>query len=1430
MPKRLKPETKYTGAANGVPASTENDAIPAPWVRNYLSRWLDLETEIAGAVDVIGLATGLQGWVLSKKEPQRQFSVTVVVNSRVIARGKTDLHRADISELMSETVNCGFTIPWSEFDVVAISEILGLNPNASFDVRIPDIDLFLTRYSYSEELDEVFLSDCLKYIIICDTDGITEDKLAANEAFMLLGDQTDKDDIVSVSQAITDSGLFDSTYYYGETRGLRSNASSSLAHYILYGEALGIQPNLYFSPIWYTHKYRDRMSPKGALLHYIKHGEKIGNKPCPVFEPKWYLDTYNVNASETLALSHYLANRGTNRYNPNKYFDVFKYVDENKDVVERGIDGFYHWLNWGLFEGREGSYEFSPVFVWQNYLGNNRNINPFETFMDVGLEFGWKASPRGTGTTVHRQVAINSMPGPLFEARGPKIETATFLTKIVALYLPQFHTIPENDLWWGAGFTEWRNIPRGLPRFEGHIQPRIPRDLGFYTLEGSGILRRQIELARHSGVHGFCFYYYNFNGHRLLERPLETFLAEQDIDFPFCIMWANENWSRRWDGSDDEVLIHQDYRHEDLVGLIDDIARHMIDPRYMRTAEGRPLFFVYRADVIPDCQITLAAWRERFRAAHDLDPVIVMSQSFGVEDPRPLGFDGAIEFPPHKLSVGSPALNPSLRMFDPDFIGDVKDYASVIQESLATQESQFPLIKTAFPSWDNDARRQGHGLSIANSTPKAFQDWLRKLFSHAIKNTFYGESIVFVNAWNEWCEGAYLEPDTHFGYAYINAIGRAILSLQSDFRRIVLIGHDAFPSGAQHLLLHMGETFSRVFGMEVRFALLGGGEMVPRYREIAKTFVASEEEDPWQALRAHLTDLRASGFDCALTNTAAAGGATTILEELEFSFCSLVHELPTLIRSSVLEPSYAEITKRAKAVVYPSHYVKESLDRVFGASKRPPIVRPQGLYHRPDVPADARETVREEFALGSDDKIVLNLGYADLRKGVDLFVGLAEQVALLDPNTHFVWVGGVHPDIRPWLDLDLQQRRLRNVHFKSFTKDVGRYLGAADLFLLTSREDPFPSVVLEAIAVGLPVAAFENSGGHVELLGSDPILGALLPFGAAPEGARRIVELLGADERAKESAAYRRDLIAHKFDFAHYCSDLLRLIEPRYRSVSVIVPSYNYARYMRERLRSIFAQTYPVLEIIVLDDASADDSVEVAASAANEAGRTIVVDRRETNSGNTFRQWKAGLDRARGEFVWIAEADDSSAPKFLRESMRRLTENPDAAFCFSDSCAIGSDGEIVFDNYKDYYRQLGDDGLDQDSQFEGRDFLRRFLTIRNLVVNVSSAVWRTENLREAFASLGDEAFSLTCAGDWRIYLEVCLRAKTVLYAAAPLNLHRRHDHSVTHMLDKQDHFDEVVSVQEVALAVGGNDAELANSVAAFRTELQQLWRLERTTA
>jgi lipopolysaccharide biosynthesis protein len=363
-------------------------------------------------------------------------------------------------------------------------------------------------------------------------------------------------------------------------------------------------------------------------------------------------------------------------------------------------------------------------------------------------------------------------PGPDFEEFEPPPPGA-LRARMVAFYLPQFHAIPENDAWWGRGFTEWRNVARGVPRFAGHYQPRIPRDLGFYDLGDSDVMRHQAGLARAAGIEGFCFYYYRFDNGRLLEGPVERFLADQTIDMPFCLIWANENWTRTWDGFDRDVLASQSYDPGLEDGLIADLARHFADPRHIRV-DGRPLFFIYRPGLIPDTAATIQRWRTRFEREHGENPFILMAQGFGDTDPRRFGLDGAVEFPPHKLAEGLPRVNDALQIFDPEFAGEVRRYSDLIRAARDVSDPGFPLIRTVVPSWDNEARRPGRGYTFAGSSPLAYRSWLDDAIAFANQHPFHGEPFVFVNAWNEWAEAAYLEPDVHYGSAYLNATARAL--------------------------------------------------------------------------------------------------------------------------------------------------------------------------------------------------------------------------------------------------------------------------------------------------------------------------------------------------------------------------------------------------------------------------------------------------------------------------------------------------------------------------------------------------------------------------------------------------------------------------------------------------------------------------------
>jgi glycosyltransferase involved in cell wall biosynthesis len=371
-----------------------------------------------------------------------------------------------------------------------------------------------------------------------------------------------------------------------------------------------------------------------------------------------------------------------------------------------------------------------------------------------------KAGAKSKGATTLSTADKSKSETKIDTAKPEKEPKVVYPAKLVAFYLPQFHPIPENDEWWGKGFTEWTNVSRAKPQFAGHSQPRLPTELGYYDLRVVETLHKQVDLALEYGVGAFCFYYYWFNGRRLLEKPLDLWLSKEGPDFPFCICWANENWSRRWDGSESEILMEQTYNDDNDVAFIKDIIPILKDPRYLRV-DGSPVLLLYRANILPDPIATASTWR-RIAAEHGLTLHLCIVQSFGLSDPRPYGFDAAVEFsPPHvDRQLIDPARVPGVAS---DFKGYIEDYVSVALKSVNAPPTDYIKYRGCFPTWDNTARRKNGGHIFINDSPKAYAHWLRFLVQESLVRRDQVEPLIFINAWNEWAEGTYLEPDERYG-------------------------------------------------------------------------------------------------------------------------------------------------------------------------------------------------------------------------------------------------------------------------------------------------------------------------------------------------------------------------------------------------------------------------------------------------------------------------------------------------------------------------------------------------------------------------------------------------------------------------------------------------------------------------------------------
>ena len=336
--------------------------------------------------------------------------------------------------------------------------------------------------------------------------------------------------------------------------------------------------------------------------------------------------------------------------------------------------------------------------------------------------------------------------------------------RLVAFYLPQFYPTPENDRWWGPGFTEWTNVVQARPLFEGHFQPRLPADLGYCDLRVPEVRAAQAELAAGHGIEGFCYWHYWFHGTRVLDRPFAEVMATGEPNFPFCLSWANETWSRRWHGAGnaEEVLLEQTYSDADDVAHARWLLSAFADPRYICVGD-RPLLLVYRPFDLPDALRTTDTFRRECVRAGLPEPYLVgINAHHPTKDTRPLGFDITLNFEPQLSAVPGPT-EPGLKIYD----------YTIATRSMRAQARDYPVVPCAMVGWDNTPRRGGDGIVFINSSPETFGQHLRDA-AVSLEASGPSERLLFVNAWNEWAEGNYLEPDARFGTGWLEALRQVV--------------------------------------------------------------------------------------------------------------------------------------------------------------------------------------------------------------------------------------------------------------------------------------------------------------------------------------------------------------------------------------------------------------------------------------------------------------------------------------------------------------------------------------------------------------------------------------------------------------------------------------------------------------------------------
>ncbi|APW60259.1 glycosyltransferase [Paludisphaera borealis] len=627
--------------------------------------------------------------------------------------------------------------------------------------------------------------------------------------------------------------------------------------------------------------------------------------------------------------------------------------------------------------------------------------------------------------------------------------------------------------------------------------------------------------------------------------------------------------------------------------------------------------------------------------------------------------------------------------------------------------------------------------------------------------------------------------------------------------KILLVGHAACRTGAPLCLLRLSEELSKLPDVECWTVLRSGGELSEQFAQHAPTFDLQalcaqgvSWSDAPHTIAARFREFSRTGV--AICNTMAVSEFHEAFADQNVPVLSWIHELPTFIDILGGKSAIDRIKSASRHMIVPADVVRSALIQRF--SIEPSSIRT--LYYGLDAKTrdlnhePMRARIRAELGLPDDARIVVGCGTIDLRKGADLFVQMARQflndpaMAALAARTWFIWVGHPSdPGLRKWLAHDIEAAGFADrIRFLGTREDMSPYFLGADVFALTSREDPCPFANLEAMESSLAVVAFQGSGGAPEVLGDAGIAVPYLDANAMAKAVRRLLtdHPLRSAMGRKGRATIRRD-----FTWPRFMDDMLGILRSEYDyrpaqslKVSVIVPNYRHAAYLEDRLRSIFEQTVRPHEIIVLDDASPDDSVEVVKRLASLSPVPIRVVVNQKNSGSTFKQWMKGFEMATGDLVWIAESDDCSHPEFLERLLPEFHDRG-VALAYCQSALIGPEGQVWVADFLAHTNDLSPDRWRSRYSAEGTEEAEFALSQKNTIPNASAVVFR----RSERLSFAEELAGMRFAGDWLFYA-MQIRDRKIAFVPDVLNFYRRHEQTVSHQSVKADtHAEETLHVK-----------------------------------